>query len=251
MKKALWGTGLAVLLLAVGILGIFSKVPKKGPPLVDLPGGVQGVLCRFSYAWIVPSSTGVVLVDAGLDEAAPELLQALKNRGLGPESVRAILITHGHGDHFGGAAAFPDARALAHRDDIPLIRGEKKREGIVGSIFGRISSQKKPPARLEPLPDSPSVTVDGVTFTIIGLPGHSPGSIAYLYGDILFSGDALMGKGDGVMPPNAFTSAAPEQSRRILQKLLAVPFTTIANGHTGAVFDGRKKLEKHLAANPE
>lgn len=246
MRKALIGTGCLLLLLALGVGSLYLKMPKKGPPRVELPGGVEGVLCRFSYAWIVPSATGVVLIDAGLDEKAPELLAALKARGLGPESVRGILITHGHGDHFGGAAAFAHARAFAHRDDIPLIRAEKKRPGLIGGIFGRVSARKKPPARLEPLPDTGAVSVDGVTFAVIGLPGHTSGSVAYLLGDILFSGDALMGRGDGVMAPNAFTSEDPALSRQVLEKLMEVPFAIIANGHTGAVFDGRRKLAAFL-----
>lgn len=244
MKTALIIIGIIVVVLALGAANMFRKMPKKGPPLVDLPVGIQGVLCRFSYAWIVPSNTGVVLIDAGLSETAADILVALKRRGLGAESVRGILITHGHGDHFGGTAAFPDAPVFAHCDDIPLIRGEVKRSGIIGAIFGKISAQKKPPARLEPFPDADSITIDGVSFRIIGLPGHSPGSVAFLLGDVLFSGDALMGKGDSVMAPTSFTCSDPEQAIQSLEKLLDVPFSIIANGHTAVVFEGKRKLEE-------
>ena len=246
MKTALIIIGIIVVVLALGAANMFRKMPKKGPPLVDLPGGIQGVLCRFSYAWIVPSNTGVVLIDAGLSETAADILAALKRRGLGAESVRGILITHGHGDHFGGTAAFPDAPVYAHCDDIPLIRGEVKRSGIIGAIFGTISAQKKPPAQLKPLPDADTITIDGVTFRIIGLPGHSPGSVAFLLGDVLFSGDALMGRGDSVMAPTSFTCSDPEQAIQSLEKLLDVPFSVIANGHTAPVFEGRRKLEEFL-----
>ncbi|MBN2108990.1 MAG: MBL fold metallo-hydrolase [Deltaproteobacteria bacterium] len=246
MKKALIVIGIVVVLLALGAAKLYRQMPQKGPPLIDLGGGIQGVLCRFSYAWIVPSDTGVVLIDAGLDETAADIRAALQRRGLGPEAVRAILITHGHGDHFGGAAAFPDAPAFAHRADIPLIRGEVKRPGFIGAIFGKISSRKKPPARLAPLPEGAEIAVDGITFRIIGLPGHSPGSVAYLLGDVLFSGDALMGRGDSVMPPTSFTSSDPDQAMASLEKLRTVPFRIIANGHTGAVFEGHAKLEAYL-----
>jgi glyoxylase-like metal-dependent hydrolase (beta-lactamase superfamily II) len=246
MKKICAGIAVVVLLLALGIGLLFSKMPKKGPALVELPGGVQGVLCRFSYSWIIPSQGGAVLIDAGLDEKAPHIMAALKNNGLGPESVQAVLITHGHGDHFGGAGAFPNARVFADKNDIPFIRGEKKREGMVGSIFGKISSGRKPPKNLDALPETDSIIIDGLTFGIIRLPGHSPGSVAYLLGDILFTGDALMGSGDGVMPPPFFSSDDPEASRRVLAALMELQFSTIADGHTGVVFDGRKKLEAYL-----
>jgi glyoxylase-like metal-dependent hydrolase (beta-lactamase superfamily II) len=246
MKKMCTGIAVVLLLLALGIGLLFSKMPKKGPAQVELPGGVLGVLCRFSYSWIIPSQGGAVLVDAGLDEKAPHIIAALKRRGLGPESVQAVLITHGHGDHFGGAGAFPHARVFADKNDIPFIRGEKKREGIVGSIFGKISSGRKPPKNLDALPETDSILIDGLTFGIIRLPGHSPGSVAYLLGDILFTGDALMGGEDGVMPPPFFSSDDPEQSKKTPAALLKLPFSIIADGHTGAVFDGHKKLEAYL-----
>ena len=246
MKKILAGIAVVLLLLALGLGLMFSKMPKTGPALVELPGGVLGVLCRFSYSWIIPSPGGVVLIDAGLDEKATDIIAALRRKGLQPESVQAILITHGHGDHFGGAIAFPNARVLAAKDDIPLIMNQKKPAGIVQSIFSKMSPLKAPPKKIEALPAGDSITVDGLTFGIIGLPGHSPGSVAYLLGNILFSGDALMGRGDSVMPPPSFTSADPEQSKKAPAALLKVHFSTIADGHTGAVFDGHKKLEAYL-----
>lgn len=246
MKIALIIIGIVVVLLGLGAANLYRQMPHKGPPLVDLDGGIQGVLCRFSYAWIVPSATGVVLIDAGLDETGADIRAALQSRGLGPESVRAILITHGHGDHFGGAAAFPGAAVFAHSADIPLIRGEVKRPGFIGALFGKISARKKPPARLAPLPDSATVDVDGLTVRIIALPGHSPGSVAFLVNDVLFPGDALMGKDDSVMAPPPFTSSDPAQAMASLEKLRDVPFRVIANGHTGAVFEGRAKLEAYL-----
>ncbi len=247
MKKILAGIAGFLLLLALGIGLLFLKMPKAGPALVELPGGVLGVLCRFSYSWIIPCQGGAVLIDAGLDEKAPDIIAALKNKGLQPEAVRAILITHGHGDHFGGAIAFPNARVLADKNDIPLILGLKKREGIIPGIFSKMSPRKTPPKKIEALPEGDSITVDGLTFGIIRLPGHSAGSVAYLLGDILFSGDALMGTAEGVMPPPSFASDDPQQSKKILATLLKAHFSTIANGHTGAVFDGHKKLEAYLA----
>jgi hydroxyacylglutathione hydrolase len=246
MKKTGAVIAVVLMLLALGTGLIFSMMPKKGPALVELPGGVLGVLCRFSYSWIIPSQGGVVLIDAGLDEKAQDIIAAFKRKGLQPEAVRAILITHGHGDHFGGAIAFPNARVLADKNDISLIMGQEKRTGIIPSIFSKMSPRKTPPKKIEALPEGDSITADGLTFGIIRLPGHSPGTVAYLLGDILFSGDALMGKGDGVMPAPFFTSTDPEQSKKALAALVKVPFSIIANGHTGAVFDGHKKLEAYL-----
>ena len=63
---------------------------------------------------------------------------------------------------------------------------------------------------------------------------------------MLFSGDALMGKGDSLMAPTSFTCTDPQQAMASLKKLRNVSFSVIANGHTGAVYDGHAKLEAFL-----
>ena len=59
---------------------------------------------------------------------------------------------------------------------------------------------------------------DGASFKVIATPGHSPGSVMYLYKDVLFTGDSLMRKKDGVaivpslsrkMPAGTATRFAP------------------------------------------
>lgn len=37
-----------VMLLAFGAVNLYREMPRTGPPLVKLPGGIEGVLCRFS-----------------------------------------------------------------------------------------------------------------------------------------------------------------------------------------------------------
>ena len=64
-------------------------------------------------AVVIQSGQSIVLVDAGFSPRV--LADRLRKAGIAPESVQAVLLTHEHSDHAGGAVAF------AARYDIPLV----------------------------------------------------------------------------------------------------------------------------------
>ncbi|HVE81445.1 MAG TPA: MBL fold metallo-hydrolase, partial [Myxococcales bacterium] len=76
----------------------------------------------------------------------------------------------------------------------------------------------------------------------------TPGSTAYLWKDLLFTGDALMGQGAAAVTtaPWVFSEDA-SGARRSLEKLRDVPFTRMADGHVGATADARMRLLRFLS----
>ncbi len=71
------------------------------------------------YAHLVPDEQGVMVVDAGLgtEESMAALEQGLSDIGCAPDQVHTIVLTHGHADHAGGAAALKErtgARLIGH-----------------------------------------------------------------------------------------------------------------------------------------
>lgn len=56
---------------------------------------------------MIEGKTGIILIDAGMSPTRMEALR-LKFREITHKPIRAIIITHGHGDHFGGIQAFLD-----------------------------------------------------------------------------------------------------------------------------------------------
>jgi hydroxyacylglutathione hydrolase len=148
-----------------------------------------------NYLWLLVRGTDAAVVDPG--DAAP-VLQRLQQREL---SLRAILVTHHHGDHVGGVAAL--AKATGARTFGP------RRETI--------------PSRDVALGGGDRIDVLGAAFDVIDVPGHTLGHIAYHAPAqrMLFCGDTLFAAGCGRL----FEGTA-EQMAASLARLAALPAET-------------------------
>jgi hydroxyacylglutathione hydrolase len=241
---------LLILLVAI-ILGsawLFSLMPPMGPPRIQLTSNAVGIRAGNSYAWIIKTANGALLIDSGMDSKGKAIIAELQSMNLTPDDVHTILLTHGHGDHWKGCLAFPKAKIMVAKQDIALIRGERKPKGMMPAFFDKVIPKKEPPAVLNELNDKGSLTVDGETFTVISLPGHTSGCVAFLWNDILFSGDAFMATRTGADAAPSIFSDDPGLNRESLKKLLPIQFKRAADGHTGIIEDAHKKLEACLAS---
>ena len=92
-----------------------------------------------TVVYAITTSAGIVLIDAGYaDQLETVLLPGLKAVGLDPNNVKYILLGHGHGDHFGGAAYFQDkgARVVLSAADWDLMEAPRLR---------RVEAERRPP----------------------------------------------------------------------------------------------------------
>lgn len=143
-----------------------------------------------------------LVVDPG--DAAP-VHKALHEAPRGvPLRLRTILVTHHHGDHTGGVAALRDASGAT-------VHGPA-RETI--------------PAPFTAMHDGDEVRALGLRFTVIDVPGHTAGHIAYYCEDLdgapaLFCGDTLFSGGCGRL-----FEGTPAQMHASLQRLAALPPAT-------------------------
>jgi glyoxylase-like metal-dependent hydrolase (beta-lactamase superfamily II) len=141
-----------------------------------------------------------VLVDTGPPGSAPRILRALEGQGVRPEDLALILITHGHTDHFGSAAALKahsGAPVAVGRADAEALRKGRNPLGTPRSpLWGLVQRLGVGVGNTAP-PCSPDIllegTVDlrpyGVEGQVIPTPGHTPGAISIL----LVDGQALVG----------------------------------------------------------
>jgi hydroxyacylglutathione hydrolase len=147
-----------------------------------------------NYIWCLQRGQRAVVVDPG--DAVP-VIAHLRTHEL---QLAAILITHHHADHQGGV---PDLLAFA---DVPVCGPGNE------SITGR-TVDLRGGERIELL---------DCFFTVIAVPGHTRGHLAYYGAGALFCGDALFGAGCGRL----FEGTAA-QLYASLQALAALPETTL------------------------
>lgn len=144
-----------------------------------------------------------VLIDTGNPGSEHSILRQLARHGVRPAEVALILLTHGHIDHVGSAAALhalTGAPIAIHARDAAVLRsGQNPRlrpSGPSGHLLRRMPFINRHATPIEPdlLLDGPlDLATYGVDATVIATPGHTPGSLSVLLGDDAIIGDLLMG----------------------------------------------------------
>jgi glyoxylase-like metal-dependent hydrolase (beta-lactamase superfamily II) len=207
--------------------------------------GVQVVKDGIVSCYLVDlGAKEVALVDACNDASAKRILGALAKRGLGPEAVKAILLTHGDMDHTAGALAFPAAQVMALAPDVALAEGRETR------LLRWLRSPKPTGVHVgRALADGEVVDLAGVTFRVYAVPGHTKGSAAFLARGVLFMGDSAEATTAGTLAPaKRLTSDDPAQNRASLVKLAerlapsAAEVRVIAPAHSGVLAKGLAPL---------
>ncbi|MEQ1580375.1 MAG: MBL fold metallo-hydrolase [Steroidobacteraceae bacterium] len=125
-------------------------------------------------AWALTTSDGIIVIDTLFDYAVEsEIVEGMKTLGLDPRTIKYVLITHAHGDHDQGAALLqsrygakvvmgaPDWDATLQRPE-SAPGGVPKRDIVVG-------------------PEGAKIKLGGTTVEAVFTPGHSPGTLSYLF----------------------------------------------------------------------
>ena len=152
------------------------------------PSRVFDDLCwvgtTFVGAWAVTTSDGIVLIDAmNTWREAEDLIEGgLRALGLDPARIRALVVMHGHGDHYGGAKYLqekygtPVYMSAADWEFAPrwLAEWTAKMGAAGAAMFGPI------PERDGVIEDGQRLTVGDTTITFHLTPGHTPGCLSAL-----------------------------------------------------------------------
>jgi hydroxyacylglutathione hydrolase len=240
--RMLVGIGLFVVLgIAVFVWPIASRIPTPQADRI-VGNGVVGIVEGGSIAWIIPTSTGVILIHAG-GTAASQNLQT----EIGDREVHAILLTHGHFDHTAGVRNYPETEIVAGPGESGLVSGTAAAGGWMARMSKPMMGEPDyAPLVLREFVDGDIIEIDGETITAIHVPGHTNGGAAYLWGDVLFIGDAVVGRDGYVseLPKPLYDDYA--QVPASVAKLEALSFEVIADGHVGLHANGKDLLRAFL-----
>jgi len=178
---------------------------------------VVGALETNCYLVYCEETRACAVIDPGAD---PEkIISTIADLELKPAIV---LNTHGHVDHIGGNSDIVRKYAVPlamHAADTGMLQVSDYIE--LSLLLGARNSP--PPDRL--LAEGEEVGFGQVSLRVIHIPGHTPGSIGFVAGGVLFSGDTLFcgGVGRTDLPGGSWK----DLERSIRERILTLPEETI------------------------
>jgi metallo-beta-lactamase class B len=123
------------------------------------------------------TSQGIILIDSGYaDRVEPEVVDGLKKLGLDPANVKYVIVGHGHGDHFGGASYFQEHYGAK----VGLTAADWDVMYPATPPANANANQVKPKRDLV-LAEGQPLTLGDTTVTFVAIPGHTPGSLAFIF----------------------------------------------------------------------
>ena len=118
--------------------------------------------------------------------ATPEVLDALKKHDLKP---KAILLTHGHGDHIGGVQDIVEAYHVpvyVHKGDVPYLSDPELNLSAYSN-----PTPIKVKADIIEVQQGDHITCGDIDLEVLETPGHTPGGVCYYMEGLVFVGDTL------------------------------------------------------------
>jgi glyoxylase-like metal-dependent hydrolase (beta-lactamase superfamily II) len=172
------------------------------------------------------------LVDSGCGRSTARITENIRECGADPRQIERLLLTHCHFDHSGGANSLRDAlqcRVVAHERDA-LFLEEGNASVTAAAWYGETMAPL--PVDLKLSGSGGAIPLGERSIEWLHIPGHSPGSVAYLVESeglkVLFGQDV-----HGPIHPALLSDR--EAYQRSLGLLLSLEADILCEGHFGIV----------------
>lgn len=154
----------------------------------------------ISYSYIIVNKTNKkgIIIDPAY--SINKINEIIKNNNI---KILAVLLTHHHHDHSNLANHIA-----------------KKYSSIVYMSHNEISYYKCSCTNLTPIKDESRFSIGEINITPIFTPGHTKGSVSYLIGNNLFTGDTLFIEGCGICSTKGGNPELMFKSLKRLKKII-------------------------------
>jgi metallo-beta-lactamase class B len=129
---------------------------------------------RQHSSWALQTSAGIILIDTNFAWATqPEIVDGMTKLGLKPQDIKYVIISHAHGDHDQGAAY------LQERYFAKVVMGAADWAATLqrpATAAGGV-----PTKDISVGPEGYKLTLGDTTVDIIATPGHTPGTLSYIF----------------------------------------------------------------------
>jgi|YelNatPaOPRAMG01_1025707.scaffolds.fasta_scaffold78501_1 glyoxylase-like metal-dependent hydrolase (beta-lactamase superfamily II) len=211
---------------------------------------------NYSNSFVVVFKDYCVLIDAGMDKKAEEIVEAIRKTGKKPKFA---LITHAHLDHINGLARikeeYPELIIASSQEEKNAVEGKEMilPKGMKGLFFKIFS----------PFIGYRGVKVDRIlkeenfeNFKVIATPGHTKGSLSFLLKisgkNALFAGDLILNKENKLcLAPEEF-NFDKNQIIESLKKISEIKIDFLFPGHGEAIKENvNQKIKNFLSQSTQ
>ncbi len=147
-----------------------KPIPVPGQAFDDL----YYVGANWVSAWALRTSKGIILFDAlNNDEEAEQVIdKGMRALGLDPKQIKYVVVTHGHGDHYGGLGY------LIRKYHPRVVMSSLDWKMIETKLDFESEHWGKPPKRDVVVNDGDTVTLGDTIVTLHLTPGHTVGTLS-------------------------------------------------------------------------
>lgn len=218
----------------------------KDPPPTKVTDNLYFLGTGVVSAWALDTPGGIVVIDSlnNAQEAEKFIVAGLRALGADPARIRAVIVSHGHGDHFGGAQQ---------------LRDKYGAKVYMSALDDAFSHKQQPKPNQGPAPtvdvsvkDGDVLIIGGVTIRMFLTPGHTPGTLSMLIPTLYKGQPQTVVFHGGVTSSNGLTPELHAAYDNSIGRLIVAAQAANATGYMAnhGAFDDIAMKVSHLRGYP-